>query len=321
MKNPRKSNSEYIAETNAVWQAIVENNLEAKVRELLSDDHSFGMILDYLRLYNPNIVGELTLQRFKKMAHKAGLNCNGKACNAKPNAWKLQYRYTPEETKKQSRDGQVMTIALRRGRKSAYNPPQSVDYWRGQGLSTVEAEAACTRFKRTNSPRCVEFYSKQGLTLEQAQSIISVNAAVGALASLHKTQKPYTEKTIQGWLDENGIRHTTQLRLSRDGTLGVGRRSVFYLYDFFLPDHNLLIEVQGTYWHADPTIFKAEDVLSYPGGQKLMAKFVWEADEQKRQNALRCGYGYATIWERDIKSGNYRSLLKDAVLRSGRQCH
>lgn len=33
--------------------------------------------------------------------------------------------------------------------------------------------------------------------------------------------------------------------------------------DFYIPDSNLGIFVDGTYWHADPRIFKAEHILFF----------------------------------------------------------
>lgn len=178
-------------------------------------------------------------------------------------------------------------------------------------MGLVEAKDAATAYKRSNSPRCVEFYTKKGVSRNDAEMIISRNAIRGALASLKKTQKPTTELAIAQYFDCANIRYSCQYKI--DLTSPTSRRKKFFLYDFFLPDWNLLLEVQGTYWHADPTIFKPDDTLYFPGGNTFKASQVWSADKEKEEKALEKGYIFATIWEREIKNSEIERVIQHAL--------
>ena len=68
-----------------------------------------------------------------------------------------------------------------------------------------------------------------------------------------------------------------------------------YVYDFLLPDR-LLVEVHGTYWHADPRSYEGKTLapnqcrnILHDVDKKLFAasrgyrlKIVWEADLARR---------------------------------------
>lgn len=307
----RKSNKDYVLDNVSLWEKIVENKINQKIEELLQGDHSFGMILDYMRIYHPDIISDCKLGRWKSILHRQGYKCNVKAYNSKPSEWKLQYRYTKEELRKFSSDGQKKTIEKRKA-NADFNPPQGVQYWiDNHGLGLVEAKDAATAYKRSNSPRCVEFYTKKGVSRNDAEMIISRNAIRGALASLKKTQKPTTELAIAQYFDCANIRYSCQYKI--DLTSPTSRRKKFFLYDFFLPDWNLLLEVQGTYWHADPTIFKPDDTLYFPGGNTFKASQVWSADKEKEEKALEKGYIFATIWEREIKNSEIERVIQHAL--------
>lgn len=81
-----------------------------------------------------------------------------------------------------------------------------------------------------------------------------------------------------------------------------------YFFDFFLIDHNVMIEVQGDYWHANPKIYEANDIISYPGGLKKSATEMWKKDAKKRA-ALPDNIKLIEIWESEMnKSTNYELI-------------
>lgn len=66
-------------------------------------------------------------------------------------------------------------------------------------------------------------------------------------------------------------------------------------YDFYLPKHNLLIEVDGSYYHADPRVVD-ESKLS------PMQKKNKRVDEHKNEWALLHSIPIMRIWEYDIRN-------------------
>lgn len=81
-------------------------------------------------------------------------------------------------------------------------------------------------------------------------------------------------------------------------------------FDFIVPSEDLLIEVNGDYWHANPELYKETDVISYPGGE-VTARKIREKDRSKIRLAERNGFTVLEVWESDIK--NEISLVIEQV--------
>ena len=65
-----------------------------------------------------------------------------------------------------------------------------------------------------------------------------------------------------------------------------------YAYDFLLPDR-LLVEVHGTYWHADPRRYEGKILTPDQRRNRLH-------DVDKKLFAASRGYRLTVIWEADI---------------------
>jgi len=76
------------------------------------------------------------------------------------------------------------------------------------------------------------------------------------------------------------------------------------IYDFFLEKYNVLIEVDGDYFHANPEKYKPEDLNE-------MQKKSIKTDKRKDIIAKGSGYGLLRFWESDIlKNPNFvRDIL------------
>jgi very-short-patch-repair endonuclease len=76
-------------------------------------------------------------------------------------------------------------------------------------------------------------------------------------------------------------------------------------FDYYLPDHNIIIEVNGTYWHADNRIYE---------GKKLTKTQLHDlkVDEYKKKWACLHGIPILYVWEKDIKENpsNVMKVLK-----------
>lgn len=65
-------------------------------------------------------------------------------------------------------------------------------------------------------------------------------------------------------------------------------------YDFYLPDHNLLIEVDGDYYHVNPEIYESKKLTP------TQKHDLW-VDKKKNEWALMHGIPLLRIWESDIR--------------------
>ena len=74
-----------------------------------------------------------------------------------------------------------------------------------------------------------------------------------------------------------------------------------FIFDFYIKEYNLLLEVNGDFWHANPNQYKLSDIINFPGGVKLVEE-LWEKDKHKIQVAKNQGFKILTIWETEINA-------------------
>ena len=56
-------------------------------------------------------------------------------------------------------------------------------------------------------------------------------------------------------------------------------------YDIKIDNTNILIEVNGDFWHANPRKYKANDLLPFPK-KEVLAELLWKKDKKKIKNSL-----------------------------------
>lgn len=92
------------------------------------------------------------------------------------------------------------------------------------------------------------------------------------------------EDFARDFLDKLNIQYVWQFEAKE-----IGR-----FYDFYLPKHNLIIEIDGSYYHSDPRLVKEENM-------NPMQKHNKRVDEYKDKWALAHGIPIMRIWEKDIR--------------------
>lgn len=83
---------------------------------------------------------------------------------------------------------------------------------------------------------------------------------------------------------------------------------ISFQYSFFLKRHqfdfkiqNVLLEVHGDFWHANPTFYVEDSLLHFPGSKTLIsAGSIWYRDEKKKKLAENNNFHYLCIWENEI---------------------
>jgi G:T-mismatch repair DNA endonuclease (very short patch repair protein) len=95
-----------------------------------------------------------------------------------------------------------------------------------------------------------------------------------------------------------------ELNISFKPQFSIGRNT----YDIKLNDVNLIIEVNGDFWHANPIKYKENDILNFPNNLLVSAKSLWEKDRKKTEKALKHGFKVITLWEKDINALNNLEL-------------
>ena len=118
------------------------------------------------------------------------------------------------------------------------------------------------------------------------------------LIKLQRINISKAEKEIAEWFKNNNIEFTPQFRIP----------GVSFIYDFYLPKYNLIIEYNGNYWHADPKIYKSGTLLKRPNCEEVLVDKIWERDKMKKEEVELKGYKLIYIWENDYKKEKEKML-------------
>jgi hypothetical protein len=73
-----------------------------------------------------------------------------------------------------------------------------------------------------------------------------------------------------------------------------------YFYDFYF--RNKIIEFNGDYWHANPKLYKHDDLIKLRGANICFAKEIWDKDIRKIDFIKSNNFHVYIIWEREYRS-------------------
>lgn len=79
---------------------------------------------------------------------------------------------------------------------------------------------------------------------------------------------------------------------------------------------NKIIEVNGDIYHANPKIYKSNDLIRF-WGYNDKAKLLWDKDYQKFQEYKKLGYDVLYVWEKDINENfdKVKEMIKNFIDR------
>jgi endogenous inhibitor of DNA gyrase (YacG/DUF329 family) len=118
----------------------------------------------------------------------------------------------------------------------------------------------------------------------------------------NKNTKP--EKFVENILIENNINFMKQFKIFYDK-----KNHKYKTYDFFITQKNILIEIDGDYWHGNPKIF--------PNPNK-MQKIAILNDLYKNELANENNFKLFRYWENEIYLNDFKDkLIKDINLKDG----
>lgn len=78
--------------------------------------------------------------------------------------------------------------------------------------------------------------------------------------------------------------------------------------------NNFVIEFNGDYWHANPNKYKENDIVHH----KMMAKEIWEKDNNKIKLYNDLGYTVIIIWQSEYKQNKIEAVNKVIKLISNK---
>ena len=140
---------------------------------------------------------------------------------------------------------------------------------------------------------------------EMAKQFGVTKGTIRKYSRLHglKITKPCSssqEDEIAAWLTSNNIifSHPDRIQIKP------------YELDFYFPNKNIALEIQGDYWHMNPAIYEATDKIR----KGKTAEEIWKYDKMKADLCESIGLKLIVIWESEWEDN--KDELKEMLLKS-----
>ena len=137
----------------------------------------------------------------------------------------------------------------------------------------------------------IAFVIANALIMTDEEIALKLKCSVDKVSNIRKNNNIYKdnfsgkesfiEKEIDSLLKASDIEYQKQVKISD------------YIVDFFVPIFNLVIEVQGDYWHCNPKVYEN-------GPEDLKQTTFILKDYNKKSKLLNLGYDIYYVWEYDI---------------------
>jgi hypothetical protein len=211
----------------------------------------------------------------------------------------------------------------------------TLKYWIDRGLNETDAKHKISEIQKQNNAKrkytknefilCKEYWmTKHGYTESDAIDKISEIQASRSARSVKFSGKRHAAESkrkigesVSNYIRKIGIdKHIANF--GEQTSVGISKIEIecFNELKSILPELQsniaigtyvvdmitdmLIIEFNGTYWHADPRRYKAEDILKFPNGD-VLAETIWEKDANRTEYLNQLGYQVFVIWETDWK--------------------
>lgn len=93
---------------------------------------------------------------------------------------------------------------------------------------------------------------------------------------------------------------------------GINSRKYFYLPDIWIPSKNIVIEIYGDFWHANPKFYKESDILKMHKKSHMVGD-IWQKDAKRISDIESFGIKVLILWEDDIN--NQTSNIWDKICK------
>jgi len=238
---------------------------------------------------------EKTLKKFSDGSRKDENNpMYGKTGEKSPNFGK----HPSEKTKRKISQANSNPSNETRKRKSISKSGKNNPNW-GKHPSNETTMKHMESAKKSGVGKWMVGRHPSKLTREKMSIIMRTKWINGELSLNRKFQDTIPELLLDDNLIKIGyIMNITLIKQKR--IKGIG------LIDRYLPKENILIFVDGDYWHGNPKFYKANNIM-YRG---LKAKDIQKKDRIITKRCKQLGYKVLRLWEDDIKNNINECLDK-----------
>jgi very-short-patch-repair endonuclease len=169
-------------------------------------------------------------------------------------------------------------------------------YWPGtdEASKNKRRETCLEKYGIDHNWKNKEIYKKCEDTIIKLYGKMPIEIAT---SKLFETSETSIEKIIKELLIDNKIKFKKNFHIYFND-------KDCKIYDFFLPEYNILIEADGDYWHGNPQYFSILNEIQVINKKNDLFK-----DELAKQE----GYLLLRFWENQIKNANFEDIFLEAI--------
>jgi len=117
---------------------------------------------------------------------------------------------------------------------------------------------------------------------------------------------------VSNWLLCNNISHQNEVGGKFFGWNDKLDRNYSPRVDILLNDHQIVIEIFGDYWHANPKFYKMNDIIKLYHGNEL-AKNIWDHDRNRIDHIKSFKFNVIILWEHDINNFSFSNTVLESI--------
>lgn len=163
---------------------------------------------------------------------------------------------------------------------------------RSDEFKALQSKHAKEQFERDPYQRIIRS-NKMKESWQNGAIVYTKNPSTNTSKQEHDLYLSLKEIYGDNCLDKQVIRYTTT-------------KKHWLFPDILFPNKKLVVEFQGSFWHADPKRYNADDIIHH----NVTAKEIWEANKNKFELYKSLGYIVYEIWSDDYKKNKQQVIDK-----------
>jgi very-short-patch-repair endonuclease len=152
----------------------------------------------------------------------------------------------------------------------------------------------CNKSKAQTLENYIKRYGDEGL--EKFEQYISNNLVTG----YSKSSQEFFDRLFKQYY-QNKTNKIYFATYNKEFGILDKNSGTYRKFDFVDIDNKIIIEYNGDYYHANPKLYRPDDIISFHKGVKKTAKEIWKNDEEKYDLARQRGFQVLYVWESDCK--------------------